>query len=210
MASAPTQYRRNYLSLQSSKKYGVPVAYLIGIEGIETAFGTNVSTSSAGAMGYFQFVKGTANEYSYPYTNEKTEPVYAAQSDAAAHYLSVLYREKKSWAAAIAAYSGGGYTLADVESKWQESQKAYLHERERGKSFLGGAGSVPGEVGKTIENAVKLPGSILEWLNSGGPVKLGLDLLLVLAGLALLVYGVIVAVRPRERAISMPRASVKV
>lgn|GEM_PF-2781560 len=78
---------------------------------------------------------------------------------------------------------------------------------------VGGGGHEAANVtggAEQAENAISAPANILEWLVGEGPLKLGVELLLILAGLALLVYGVMVAVRPRERALSLPRLPVPV
>jgi hypothetical protein len=73
----------------------------------------------------------------------------------------------------------------------------------------------PAELGKDIEQGAEsvpilgpvLAGSksVAEWLAHEGPVKAGLTLLIVLAGLLLVAYGAMVALRPRETALSPPR-----
>lgn len=76
---------------QATSKYGIPNAILKGVFGMETAFGANVKTSSAGAEGPFQFIRSTAQQYGYPYTNSPTIGQFQQQADSAAHYLSDLY-----------------------------------------------------------------------------------------------------------------------
>ena len=101
----------------SATKYGVPLSILTGVVGMETNFGKNVTTSSAGAVGLMQFLPSTARQYNYPLTNTPTVQQAQQQFDAAAHYLSDLYRQYGSWQAAIQHYSGGGYGLAQVQQK---------------------------------------------------------------------------------------------
>lgn len=101
-----------------AKKYNIPDWLLWGVWGIETSFGTNVKTSSAGAMGEFQFLPSTAGSYRYPLTNTPNDQQFDQQADAAAHYLSDLIKQHGgSQDAALRAYSGGGYGLSDVQKK---------------------------------------------------------------------------------------------
>src|SRR5436309_10326061 len=92
----------------AAKKYGVPLWILRGVWGMETDFGRNVTTSSANAVGDFQFIPSTAKSYNYPLTNTPTPTQFQAQADSAAHYLSDLKKQHGSWDAALRAYSGGG------------------------------------------------------------------------------------------------------
>ena len=103
----------------AAQKYNVPQSVLWGVWGMETDFGANVKTSSAGAVGNFQFLPSTARQYGYPLTNSPTQPQLQQQADAAAHYLSDLFKRTGSWDAALKAYSGGGYGLAQVQNKSQ-------------------------------------------------------------------------------------------
>lgn len=102
----------------ASDTYHVPAPILFGVFGMETAFGNNVKTSSTGAMGTMQFEPATARAYNYPLTNTPTPAQAQQQFDAAAHYLSDLFHQHGgNWDAALKAYSGGGYGLAQVEAK---------------------------------------------------------------------------------------------
>lgn len=106
---------------ESAEKYGIPYNILEGVWGMETDFGQNVQTSSAGAVGPFQFIPATAKSYNYPLTNNPTAAQYRQQSDAAAHYLSDLYKQKGNWDDALHGYSGGGYGLDEVVAKAKHS-----------------------------------------------------------------------------------------
>jgi len=101
----------------ASKKWNVPSGVLFGVYGMETSFGQNITTSSAGAVGPFQFIPSTAASYGYPLTNRPSDQQFLKQLDAAAHYLSDLYHKTGSWNAALQHYSGGGYGLAQVQKK---------------------------------------------------------------------------------------------
>lgn len=102
----------------AAKKYKIPLGVLVGVYGIETGWGSNVATSSAGAQGAFEFIPGTAHSYNYPLTNNVDAATFQAQADAAAHYLSDLsHQHGGNWDAALKAYSGGGYGLDQVKAK---------------------------------------------------------------------------------------------
>lgn len=114
--------QQKYLVNQAATKYGVPYGILAGVYGLETTWGQNPSTSSAGAIGPFQFLPSTAASYGYPLTNNPTPQQFAQQVDAAAHYLSDLFHQTGSWDNALRHYSGGGYGLAQVDQKAQQLQ----------------------------------------------------------------------------------------
>lgn len=105
----------------AGKKHGVPPNLLWGVYGVETSHGSNITTSSAGAKGAFQFIAPTAAQYGYPYTNAHDEKTFAAQADVAAKYLADLYREHGSWDGAIKAYSGGGYGYQQAKAQGKMS-----------------------------------------------------------------------------------------
>jgi soluble lytic murein transglycosylase-like protein len=105
----------------AASKYKVPIEILTGVYGVESAFGTNHNTSSAGAVGPFQFLPSTAKGFGYPLTNNPTPAQFQAQADAAAKYLSELFHQTGSWNAALQHYSGGGYGLAQVTAKAKQA-----------------------------------------------------------------------------------------
>lgn len=84
---------------------------------METGFGSNIATSSAGAIGAFQFLPSTAKGYNYPLTNTPSARQFQQQTEAAARYLSDLHGQYGDWNTAIQHYSGGGYGLAEVKAK---------------------------------------------------------------------------------------------
>ena len=169
-------------------KAGVPWEILWGVYGVETTHGANVSTSSAGAEGAFQFLKSTAAEWKYPYTNQQTPQIFASQAASAANYLSSLKGKLGSWDAALKAYSGGGYGEKQVLTA------ARGDATEAAKLGIKGIGSIPIPlVGEVVK------GSPLSGLGELGPgfswEKLGtfaLTSMLLLVGAVLVVYGIIV------------------
>lgn len=110
---------------QAASKFGIPIQILLGVFGIETSFGSNITTSSAGAIGPFQFLPSTASQYGYPLTNTPTSAQFAQQADAAAQYLSALYKQTGNWNTALEHYSGGGYGLAQVNATATKAPSQY-------------------------------------------------------------------------------------
>lgn len=170
---------------KASEKYKINPAYLWGVYGVETDHGANIKTSSTGAKGPFQFEPETAKAYGYPTgVNENGVTNWAAfgqQAEAAARYLSSLGLSKNP-SKALEAYSGHtpGYTEKVVESA---------------KSW-GKIGTTEAENKAEAEKTENTPVEGL-WPKFG---ELGVNLILVLVGAALLVYGVMVMVRPRKPA----------
>jgi hypothetical protein len=110
---------------EAAKLFGIPRQILWGVYGIETDFGRNVKTSSAGAIGPFQFLPATAHAFGYPLTNTPSAAQFGTQARSAARYLAVLHdaalkrglRGDAAWNDALQHYSGGGYGLGQVTAK---------------------------------------------------------------------------------------------
>lgn len=130
----------------AASKYGVPIEILGGVFGVETTFGQNSTTSSAGAVGDFQFLPSTARSYGYPLTNNPTSAQFGQQADAAANYLSTLKRQTGTWDAALQHYSGGGYGLNQVNAAFAKIPASLGHA-------LAVAGVNASGVGSPITNA---------------------------------------------------------
>jgi hypothetical protein len=182
----------------AAQKYGIPAAILWGVYGLETDWGGNVTTSSAGAVGPFQFIPGTARTYNYPLTNSPTDAQFQQQADSAAHYLSDLFHQTRSWDTALHDYSGGGYGLAQVKTKGMPKLLAApgqvnLHGGTDAQSGgvgggLGGLTGVGG-VGDAISTASTIAntlGSIQFWIRLGeaiaGMILIALGLKAVTGG----------------------------
>lgn len=188
---------------RASEKYKINPAYLWGIYGTETSFGSAINVSSTGAKGPFQFEPATAKQYGYPVgVNEHSITswsAFQAQANAAAHYLANHaagpYKTRAiAERAAVAAYNPG--------------EASYLSKvLEHAKSW-GKAGTSEGENQQETEKESQTPVEGL-WPKFG---ELGLNLILILAGAALLIYGVMIMVKPREKAFSIadPRAGLAV
>lgn len=132
---------------QAAAKYGIPAWILWGVYGLETGYGSNVTTSSAGAVGSFQFLPSTAASYGYPVTNATDPGTFTAQADAAAHYLSDLFRRAGNWNSALQSYSGGGYGEAQVRAK--------------NASGGGAAGAVLGAIGNVASAPINAASSVV-------------------------------------------------
>lgn len=82
-----------------------PDLYYLGI--LESGFVTE-AVSRAGAVGPWQFMGPTGREYGLKinnYVDERQDPIRSTM--AAIRYLKELYRQKKSWYLALAAYNAG-------------------------------------------------------------------------------------------------------
>lgn len=197
LGKANANVRTQLAIVQSAaSKYRIPWPILWGVYGAETGHGTDITTSSAGAKGAFQFIPETANAYHYPYTNSYSQEIFTQQANAAAHYLSDLYRESGGhWDTAIKRYSGGGYGLSHVESNAEQGLLGDLKEQaeqylnpfgpdtkwqkelnKQGSEVTSRAGNVLHTAEKTVEGAAKgvsttaeLAGKIGEWLDE--PLK---------------------------------------
>ena len=105
--------------------YGLPQGLLHGVWGAETSYGRDLSTSSAGAMGQFQFLPSTGAEYGL----NKREDFFdlGKSSAAAAHYLSDLARQ-----------FGGDITKAIAAYNWGPGnvQRDVAQHGDRWKDFL--------------------------------------------------------------------------
>ncbi len=137
----------------ASSQTGVPAGILLGVLGQETSFGTNVTTSSTGAMGAFQFEPATAQQYGYPMTNTLDAKTFNAQALAAGHYLADLSKQTGSWDAALKHYSGGGYGLAQVQKQVKNEPSFLAHTAAGGIDVAGAVGSGVG----SVKNAVTAP-----------------------------------------------------
>ncbi len=91
-------------------------AYLAAINKIETEFGTNITTSSKGAVGPMQFEPGTFAEYAVSITNPHAPADPNDPQDAiytAARYLHAS-GAPDGWPAALFAYNHAGSYVAEV------------------------------------------------------------------------------------------------
>ena len=73
----------------AARTYGVPWSVLAAINRVETSFGRNLSVSSAGAIGWMQFMPGTWRGYGVDADSNGTADPYDPDDaiNAAANYL---------------------------------------------------------------------------------------------------------------------------
>ncbi len=172
------------ITKREAARYHVPWILLWGIYGVETTHGANITTSKTGAKGTFQFEPETAKRYNYPYTNEFSNRIFEQQSGAAAHYLSDLYKEHKSWDAAIRAYSGGGYGEKEAI---KDAEGLQTKNSPLGPIVEGSPLAKPAEVLDAATAWTKDLASILGFLgNSAGWLRVGK----VVGGSALLLIAI--------------------
>jgi murein DD-endopeptidase MepM/ murein hydrolase activator NlpD len=74
----------------AGRRYHVPWQVLAAINGIETNYGRNLNTSSAGAVGWMQFMPATWTEYAVPVAGQAVPNPYDPRAAifAAAHLLA--------------------------------------------------------------------------------------------------------------------------
>ena len=95
-------------------------AYLAAVNNVETDFGQNISTSSAGAVGWMQFEPGTWATYGVTPTGAKAPDGPAGWNDpgdaiySAANYLQAS-GAPGDWAGAIYTYNHAGWYVSKVE-----------------------------------------------------------------------------------------------
>lgn len=188
---------------RASEQYRINPAFLWGIFGVETSYGSNIRTSSTGAKGPFQFEPATAAKYGYPLgVNEPHITDWAAfqqQANAAAHYLAASGGTHNPRGAIESYYAGhpGTAAGADYYSKVVAHARSYGYpERSNNANKAETA---------HVEEA-KPEGSGLSLIGELG--KLAFTAILLLAGAVLVVYGIMVGIRPPDRALSIPRLPV--
>lgn len=93
-------------------RYGVPSGILQAIENLETGGGKGSMLSGAGAMGYFQFMPKTAQQYGLRNPWNEME-----SADAAARFFMDLYGEFHDTQKALAAYNAGPQRVRDAIAK---------------------------------------------------------------------------------------------
>jgi len=145
---------------QAAQKYGINPAVLWGLYGTETSFGKNVSTSSAGAVGPFQFEPATARAMGVnPYD-------FKSAAYGAARYLA-QYRAR-GVGGMLSAYNAGptgGYQAGYVQSTLNNA-KTY---GSSGGAPLPSAGVPAGSVQTVVAHAMGLPAGVTT--QSGGGVE---------------------------------------
>ncbi len=116
------------------KKYQIPddFKYLLVIESNFTN-----SISPAGATGYWQFMKSTAQKYQLEITEEIDERYHLIKStEAACKHLNDLYSQYRSWTLAAAAYNAGSGNINRVISMQKTKNYYDLHLNEETARYV--------------------------------------------------------------------------
>jgi hypothetical protein len=125
--------------LAAAQRYGLGpdgYAYLAAINHVETTFGTNMATSSQGAIGWMQFEPGTFVTYGVAVTNPGGQPDPYDPQDAiysAANYLHAS-GAPGNWPAAIFSYNHAGWYVAEVRP-WRPATPARASFRTWAPTF---------------------------------------------------------------------------
>jgi hypothetical protein len=134
---------------EAAQRYGVRPDILWGLYGTETSFGKNVSTSSAGAVGPFQFEPATAKGMGVnPYN-------FRSAAEGAARYLAQY--KSRGVGGMLSAYNAGpagGYQSGYVNTTLQNA-KTYGIPSASVSSRSAGIGQVP--AAKEAPETVPLP-----------------------------------------------------
>jgi hypothetical protein len=190
---------------RAGEKWHINPAYLWGIYGTETSYGSRIAVSSTGARGPFQFEPATAKQYGYPLgVNELGITDWGAfqrQADAAAHFL---YNHMQG------PYAPGTSRIRKAVEAYNPGEASYYAKViEHAKSFPSAEGLEASN--QKIVDEANQPSSkksivqeVFEDLAAFAGM-FALQAILLLAGAVLVVYGIMVAVRPRDRALSIPR-----
>ena len=97
-------------------QYGIPWEVLASINRIETAFGTNLNVSTAGALGWMQFMPATWETYGVDANNDGRKDPYNPVDAicAAARYLKAAGGERRTSRSAIFAYNHADWYVDEV------------------------------------------------------------------------------------------------
>jgi len=141
--------RRNFFqrALERSGKYVPSMSAILTSEGlppelvylpiIESGFRTE-AVSPAGAVGPWQFIRGTGKRYGLRidhYVDERSDPILSTR--AAARYLRDLYGMFGNWQLSLAAYNTGEMRIVRILDRdssldfWDMRERGYLHRETR-------------------------------------------------------------------------------
>jgi murein DD-endopeptidase MepM/ murein hydrolase activator NlpD len=151
----------------AGRRYQIPWQVLAAINGIETNYGRDLSVSSAGAIGWMQFMPATWSKYAVPVAgNAKPSPYDPRAAIFAAAHLLASNGGKQHLRQAIFAYNHAGWYVDAV--LWREQLITDWAAKDQRTSSLGYAlplaGRYMAQLGRTDE------GVDIETAPDGAPV----------------------------------------
>jgi len=126
-------YRYDAKIRETFRGYGLPEDLAI-LPHVESSF-QYAARSSAGAVGAWQFTRGTGRMY-MPITSAfdaRLDPLAAA--DAAARYLGDAYKRLQSWPLALTGYNHGVAGMAAAQKKYGDYEQIFLNYSGRRFGF---------------------------------------------------------------------------
>ena len=146
--------------MQAGKRYGIPWPVLAAINAVESDYGRNLNTSSAGALGWMQFEPGTWREYGVSADGQHNPNPYDPRDAifAAARYLKAA-GGSQNIARAVYAYNHAGWYVDMVMSR----ARAITHQAQyvRAKLDKRGTYSVFFATGLKKHPTVRYSGGVL-------------------------------------------------
>jgi hypothetical protein len=146
--------------MQAGKRYDIPWPVLAAINAVESDYGRNLSTSSAGALGWMQFEPGTWKQYGVSADGQHNPNPYDPRDAifAAARYLKAA-GGSQNIARAVLAYNHAGWYVDMVMSRAQ----AITHQAQyvRAKLNKRGTYSVFFATGLKKHPTVRYSGGVL-------------------------------------------------
>jgi hypothetical protein len=153
----------------AAKRYHVPWQILAAINWIETDYGANLNTSSAGAIGWMQFMPGTWQRYGVAADGQSQPDPYNPRDAifSAAHYLAAS-GAAKNLPKAIYSYNHAAWYVVDVmwraqlitDHMWR-AQLIHDHLRVNARMASGGTGQTGLASAETM--------LVAAWSAVGGP-----------------------------------------
>ena len=126
-------YRYTDKMRETFRGYGLPEDLAV-LPHVESSF-QYAARSSAGAVGAWQFTRGTGRLY-MPITSafdSRLDPLAAA--DAAARYLADAYKRLRSWPLALTGYNHGVAGMAAAQKKYGNYEQVFLNYSGRRFGF---------------------------------------------------------------------------
>jgi murein DD-endopeptidase MepM/ murein hydrolase activator NlpD len=151
----------------AGRQYHIPWQVLAAINGVETDYGRNLNTSSAGAIGWMQFMPATWNQYAVSVAGQGTPSPYDPHAAifAAAHLLAANGGAQHLRQAIFAYNHASWYVDAVVWRQQLITDWAAKHQRTSSSGYaLPLAAKYMGQLGRTDE------GVDIETAPDGAPV----------------------------------------